>query len=242
MNPYPDLIEELHQWLESRFGQKDREATEIVLAAMPPKAVTGMDRPWLIIETDYLNRDCQDAWFALGGEVPALSMALPRLLRREPMERLLQEWIATRRVGSPGIWVEAEWRRLPSYGRGSTLQSTTSWAIFNALCVRLRVAHPKSDRILGPRAREEREELGRLARRVLDGSLRSSSGATSLALRGAPSGMLYWVELAQKLSNRQWDWESLVQNLAGVARGIAVLYGDGRPPDWTAAERLLRDS
>ena len=97
-------------------------------------------------------------------------------------------------------------------------------------------------------AREaDRLELARLARRVLDSQHRSSIAHSTpsgvlLASGTPPQSLYYWSELAQKLAPAQVDWECLTGSIAAVAHGIATLYNDGRAPDWSASERVLRDT
>jgi hypothetical protein len=41
VNPYPERIDELHEFLATRYGQRDRQATEILLACIMDPAITG---------------------------------------------------------------------------------------------------------------------------------------------------------------------------------------------------------
>ncbi len=239
MNPYPDRLEELHDWLERKYGQRDRQATEIILAALLPPDVTGMPRPWIIIETDWMRRETEEAWFSFGGVCAPKSMTEPRLLRREPQERMLQDWISTKRSGAAGVHVEAEWRRLPMAGRGASEMMITSYAVFNALNVRLRVEHPRGGQALQYNREADRIELGRLAKRVLNSEFRTHRNAPQFASVRPPEGLYYWAELAQRVAKRQGDWETLTGSVAGIANGIGCLrQGES---DWEAGARVLRD-
>jgi hypothetical protein len=269
VNPFPQRIADLHAHLSARWGVTDTQAVDVLLSACLPAGCTGMKRPWVILETDYPNRDTAGAWFSLGGGCEGLtvrSLAVPRVSRSQAAETMLQAWIGMRRTDAPGVWVDAEWRRLPASGRGAgLLMATHSYAILLAMCVRLRMTHPKSSQACLLNRDADATELARLTRRVLDIDLRRSafSAATAAALAPLhchgeqqgnvtlvhgiaaplhPPSFLYWCELLQKLCPIQTDWEALTGNLAAIARGIAMLYGDGRPPDWRAAERVMRDT
>jgi len=63
MNPYrPGSKNFINGW-RPRFGQKDRQATEVLLTALLDPKLTRRKRPWLIVETDYPSRDTSEAWF-----------------------------------------------------------------------------------------------------------------------------------------------------------------------------------
>lgn len=259
MNPYPDRLEELHCWLADRFGQRDRQATEILLSGQLSRP--GQSRPpWLIIETDYPSRDMTSGWFSFGGQVKALSMAVPRVQRSQVCEEIMQGWLADRSVGRCGLFVESEWRKPPRlspvqmWGKfGHRAQRTHTYAILLSQCIRVRVEHPRTDHVIRDGREADLRELGRLTGRVLDCYMRSNQTPNGSALispgqatwQGAgpsdvPKSFLYWCELLQRIAPLQTDWESLLMNLSGVARGIGYLRGDG-VADWAAALRCFRD-
>jgi hypothetical protein len=246
MNPYPERIEELHRWLDARFGQKDRQATEILLTGLLDPGLTRRKRPWMIVETDYPNRDTSEAWFGLGGEAVVRSLAVPRVMRSQLCEETLTSWISTRRGGATGLFVDAEWRRLPDRLPSSQLWTKVGWrqmmtrtyAVLMAMCVRLRVVHPRSSYAALADRHADLSELGRRARRVLDNGHRSAVSDEPATL---PPAFMYWCELLQRIAPLQTDWESLVGNLTAIATGVSLLYSDGRGPDWSATERVMRD-
>lgn len=249
MNLYPGRIEELHEYLESRYSHKDRQATEILLACLLPETVTGRPRPWLMIETDYPSRDCTSAWFSLGGIVPARSMALPRLLRCKPAEDMIRDWLGARPGGEIGIFVESEWRRLPVHGRGATSQYRQNYEQLQNQCIRLRVEHPKGSQAIQPDRQRNEAELARLANRILDHSRRQHTPVTAKP----PDSFLYWCEILQHLNPCLNDWEMLTGSLAAIAANIEILHtpgervthaGDGSicVGGWKAVMRLMRDS
>jgi hypothetical protein len=239
MNPFPQRIAELHEHLATRWGVTDTQAVDILLTSLLPASFTAMKRPWIILETDYPSRDTAAAWFSLGGTLTVRSLAVPRVLRSRAAEAVLHNWILMRKADSPGVWVDAEWRRLPASGRGAgLLMATHSYAILLAMCVRLRTIHPKGPQATLLNRSSDLTELARLTSRVLDPDLRTPSQTVS----NLPQSFLYWCELLQKLCPIQTDWESLTGNLSAIARGISLLYNDSRPPDWSAAERVMRDT
>jgi hypothetical protein len=252
MNPYPDRIAQLHGHLAARRSQRDTQATEILLAALLPQSLTRMRRPWLVLETDYLSRDTSDAWFSLGmpQTVQARSLAIPRVMRRDPGHEYIESILQERSRVVPGVFTDAEWRALQYAHGGWTKEPRANYHILMSMCVRLRVAHPKGDAGVQVEREADRLELARLTRRVLDSSHRTPRASTALAVsaeggvraRDVPKSLFYWCELLQKVSPAQQDWESLTGSLAAIARGIALLYNDGRPPAWDASERVLRDS
>src|SRR5665213_1983186 len=251
MNPYPERIAELHAHLAAVWSQRDTEATEVLLAALLPASLTRMRRPWIVLETDYLSRDTSNAWFSLGMPeyVHARSLAVPRSVRARDCRQWSDNVLAEDPFDQTGVFVDAEWRTLPNKSKSVT--AIASYYALLARSVHLRVAQPKSD--IGVRTMNAREsdrlELARLARRVLDSQHRSPvahSTPSGVLLAGravtVPQSLYYWCELLQKLAPVQCDWECLTGSFAAVAHGIATLYNDGRAPDWSAAERVLRDT
>ncbi len=251
MNPCPDRIAELHAHLASVWSQRDTQATEILLAALLPASLTRMRRPWLILETDYLHRDTSASWFSFGlPDVACVrSLALARVQRRDPGTQMIEGWLQERTRDVPGLWVDAEWRRLAFGGSSWVRERHSVYAVLMAMCVRLRVEYPKGDTGIRQDRDADLRELARLTRRVLDSQYRSpaahnDASLSLLAVSAAdtqPKPLFYWCELLQRVAPSQSDWDTLTGSLAAIARGISLLYMDGRTPDWAAAERVLRD-
>lgn len=244
MNPYPERIDDLHNWLRNRYGVTDTQAVDVLLASRLPREITLASPPWIMLETDYPSREFSSAWFAFGGAVDPRAMAQVRVERSRVSDLMLREWLATRANNSPLLVVESEWRKLPGELRGRGTRIERSYRSLQAYVIRLRTAYPKSDFALRMNRDADRIELERLARRVLDCSHRSPPAASMLAAweRSVPASLLYWCELLQKVNPFLCDWESLTGSLAAVARGVALLYGGERDPDWLAVDRLLRDN
>lgn len=249
MNPYPERIEELHYYLEARYGQKDRQATEILLAALLDPSLSLTRHPWIIIETDYPSRDTSDGWFSFGGTAAVHSLADARAVRPRIGEQLVLGWMKQKTC----LFVESEWRRLPKgIGKGEKAHARVNWDSLVARCVRLRVDHPRGPYALSINRLNDQAELSRLTRRVLDNDLRDMDLSRRLASSSqvdrsgggpvVPAGLLYWCELLQKISPWQSDWESLLCSLGAIARNIALLRQTDGTPGWAAAERVIRDS
>jgi len=254
MNPYPDRLNDLHAFLESTFGHKDRQSTDVLLTALLPESVTGYRRPWIIIETDWPSRDCSSAWFSFGltgdhtidtnhNGFMVRSLSVPRVQRSQLCEEILQDWLSLRRTSAPGLFVDAEWRRMPTSGRGAVLlMATHSYCVLLTQCIRLRIAHPRGGFGTMPRDEQTKAttELARLARRVLDCSHRPLS--RPLPDRRQPASLFYWCELLQRLAPLQTDWETLTGSLTAIATGVGALYGRETVSfDGEVASRLMRD-
>lgn len=242
-NVYPARIDDLHAHLRDRFGVTDFEACDIVLACLLDSKVTGAQKPWIIIETDWLQRDCSDAWFNLGNTAGAQSLASARIQRHGPMEVMVNAWLESRAQGCAGIFVDPEWRRLAQLNQGRAHASSlvSAYGTLMAGCVRLRTEYPKTAWATKPADERSKDlaELRHLTLRVLDSSMRTRVDGSSAH---APGAMLYWCELVQKVSLVQRDWNMLVWSLSQVVRNVCTLYNQpDRPPDWRIAERLLRD-
>ena len=241
INPYPARIEELHEHLEAYWGQMDRQATEILLASLISEA---RRKPFIILETDYPNRDTADAWFSFGGVQEVKSMAAPRVVRARLQGNMLKEWLNGDRL----VAVDAEWRRPPKNNQVNMLGPNKLYRTLLARCVKLRVTHPK--RVIGAPAESMKQELARLTRRVIDGEFRPraslASPSTLAPLATLGSAYPYWCELLQKVAPWQTDWETLTGTVADLATGVCRLYN---PPIEAksnevrrSAERVMRDS
>ena len=241
LNPYPQRLEDLHIHLERKYGQTDREATEVLLAALLPPSLTSAAPPWIVIETDYPNRDTRDAWFSFGGIAHVEPLATARVSHPRIREKILGMWLQSKQAGMPGLYVDSEWRRLTHLTvRGSyPTIAVNTYGTFQSQCLRLRVAYPKGAHGADCDREVHHAELARLTRRVLDNDHRTMKPC----VEPPPRGMYYWCELLQKLSTLQTDWDAMVAGLAATVRSTCMLYNDpvAHPPDWTVAERMVRD-
>jgi hypothetical protein len=244
INPYPARIEELHQHLEHVYGQRDRQATEALLAAMLDPAITRAPRPWFIVETDAPYRIFPDDWFSFGGLVMPESMSNCRVKRQADREYLINEWLRAGERGEVRLYVESEWRRLPGLAELRWQGMSIAYNMLMGRALRVRVDYPKNAR--ATRTEEDRKhdraELARLAGRVLDNAFRSAAAMADMRAIPVPPDLLWWSELTQKAAHYARAWDALVGGIATTVRNVCMLYNDPeRAPDWTMAERLLRD-
>ena len=250
MNPYPERIEELHEFLAARYGQRDREATEILLACLLDSTIAGVRKPWLILETDFMSRETEPGWFSFGGTAATRSIASVRIERPARAQELITEWFDERsnNPNRDGIFVEAEYRSGAPPRRTRRYYSAEPFATYRAAVrdqytlllattLRLRVAYPKGGIALRGTDCNDHAELGKLARRALDNSFRNRITHPL----PVPDGFLYWCEVMQKLAPQMNDWDALTGQIAAVGRNVPLLYNDGRPFDKRSAERIIRD-
>lgn len=226
---------------------KDSEACDILLACLVDPKATGAPKPWIIVETDWMSRDCTEAWFNFGGLAGAQSLSTARIERAGPAETMLNAWLASRAHGAAGIYVESEWHRLAQLSGGSMHRRNASslanaYVTLMSSCIRLRTAHPKTAWATQTAARRaaDLQELKRLTMQVLDNRYREPVPGRDAP---APGAMLYWCELLQRISVMARDWNTVVQGLSQVVRNVCTLYNEpDRSPDWRLAERLVRDA
>jgi hypothetical protein len=250
MNPYPERIGELHEFLAARYGQRDRQATEILLACLLDPAITGVRKPWIVVETDFPSRETDTGWFSFGSTARTRSLAVPRVERLNKCEEILSGWLDERKAdpNREGIFIDAEYRRgvvlrinpINRINPAGTWRAMTA-ALYDTLLassIRLRVDHPRSGIALGYDNGADGEQLSTLTRRVLDNTFRERR----VHAAEVPASFLYWCELLQRLAPLQTDWEALTGQIAAVARNVGILYHDGRAFGKEIAERLLRDA
>jgi hypothetical protein len=242
MNLYPGRIQEVHRFLETVWGVRDTQAIDLLLASLLPEFVTRLRHPWYVLETDWNLRDCFGAWFTFGGAgADPQALAKARILRYQSREDCIAAWMERWYGGCPNLFVEAEWRgALRSPVSYASRDITQGYMQLLGCCLRLRTIYPRTGmHYLQPIDEQHANilELDRLTRRVLDNNWRSPPAEVP-AVKSLP----YWCELLQRIAPAQTNWEALTGNLLAAAWSIPALYADGRPPDWRAAERLIRDS
>jgi hypothetical protein len=245
LNPYPARIEELHHHLEHVYGQRDRQATEALLAALLDPAVTRAARPSFIIETDAPYRTFADDWFGFGGIAQPESLANGRVKRQAHREYIMNEWLRLGEAGEIRLYVESEWRRLPLLAELRWQGMSVAYNMLMGRSLRIRVEYPKNARATrtDQERGRDRAELERLTARVLDNAHRTElSTVPSTAPFTVPPDMLFWAELTQKAAHYARAWDALVGGITTTVRNVCMLYNEpARPADWTMAERLLRD-
>jgi hypothetical protein len=134
--------------------------------------------------------------------------------------------------GEHRTFVESEWRTMIGNTKSHLLSANKPYSAFLSQCIRLRVVQPRA-----LVCDATRHELNRLYNRVMDMSWRTPQQTFDL-----PPALLYWVELLQKCTPYNGDWDCLLRSIIQIAQGVARLYNDDRLVDWTAAERVMRDT
>jgi hypothetical protein len=85
-------FDDLHHYLATQYGVDDREAVEILLAALVSCPRTAA--PWLILETNWFSRRCDNAWFSFGETWLPESLPLIRAMRPRNANKLIAVWLA----------------------------------------------------------------------------------------------------------------------------------------------------
>ena len=145
-------------------------------------------------------------------------------------------------AGMPGLFADAEWRRLPaSQVADFGAAFRTAYQLFQQQILRVKVVHPRGDQALRQDRDADRQELGRLMRRVMDCAYRTARTPPVSRSAAMPPSLYYWCELLQRVCPYLTDWEALTGGLAACAYGVCTLYNDDRPVDLTLLDRLYRD-
>ena len=248
MIDFASRLDELYTFLDQSYSvgvaDDDRDAIDLLCAASIP--IKNHHRsPSIILETDWLSRDCAPAWFAFGGAIIPHSFGclVNRRVRSAVMD--VQSW--SDRADSDGVaavFVDAEWR---TPRRWAKIRSDTGIDVGQALttCLHVRAKSPKSLGILtvDPHGAESRAtRLKYLFHQVVKSELRPPA-APGVVI---PPHFAYHCEVALKLAQaRAWGagvaWEWLTNAAAGVAQRNAYLYGreTTNEDDWRIAGRAL---
>ena len=243
-------LEELHEHLERRWGQRDRVATEILIGLMlrpsDVSTVPGAVAPWLILETDYPRREFSQSWFSW---LPDLrSMASIRLSHWRQRIDIYNELETLRSIDPrPLVLVEAEWRR-PQVRTHHDLDMTKT--VLNR-CLNLRVEHP---RMVTTPDDNDIETLRRLVNRVIDhdyhATVASAAGRIGVIddrlidVSAAAAAVAPWVERLQRLNRHPQDWDTMMRSLRWIAGAMAYLHSADTAALSSVSvsyERLLRD-
>jgi hypothetical protein len=228
-------IDELAHYLSTEYRVEDRGALEVLLAAL----VDCLRTPplWLVLETNYFQRDCSPGWFALGQTWAPMHLSELRGLRSRNANALIGQWLAD---GRGHCAVECDYDGvIPRYrplADSRTLLART---------LRLRVQTP-SCCALSPVDQRDAERRSLQLRALVDDALKDRLGT-----RGSdppawkePGAFLYTVELAVRLSGRHRDYGQTALLLRSLAVRRAHLYGrrEADESDWGAIERVILDS
>jgi hypothetical protein len=228
-------IDELHHHLSAFYQIEDQEAIGILLAGL-------IDCPrtpavWLILETNWYSRNCEESWFAFGGAWSPRSLGELRSMRPRRANDLIGEWRDEPVLSR--LFVEPDWQQLPR-SRGI---SEISMLVARSLRVRSMI--PRTGRILAvdERERERRaDQLAALTRTVIEDRIRAR--AQDPPVFREPANWLYRVELLQRLAPWYPDWTMLLNALATLAVRHAYLYNrsETEEDDWKIIRRVMHDS
>lgn len=237
MLDWASRVDELADKLAREHAVEDRMAVEILLSALVDCPRTPSS--WLILETNWYDRQCLNAWFSFGELWAPCSLA--RLRVRSPW-RVIEAEIKEILDAPPRerLFVECDYERYPYFGR----LTQSRYILQRALRIRARSVRTGDPLLSLDRYNQDRRsgELKALARYVLEdrAGLRPQNPPRFVE----PRNFLYQVELVQRLAPWYPDWNLLVEALAVIALRRAYLYGrvETDETDNQAMGRVLRDS
>lgn len=237
MLDWTSRIDDLADQLAREYGIEDRLAVEILLAGL-----VGCPRTpgcWLVLETNWYDRRCSDAWFSFGKQWEPCSF--PRLRVRSPWREIEAEM--KQMVDEPDrhrLFVESDYERYPLFHR----LTQAKYILQRSLRIRTRCPRTGDPlQSLDQRDQQRRSDtLAAAARYVLEdhAGLRPADPPRFIQ----PPNFLYHVELLQRLAPWFPDWQILVKAFALLAVRRAYLYGrtETDASDNQAMARVAQDS
>jgi len=229
-------IDELAYFLATHFSMQDREALEILLSALLECPRT--PSVWLVLESNWLQRNCESAWFAFGGEWTPRSLAELRSMRSRLANQTIRQWLDD--APQQGrLFVEPDFERLPRY------QRLFESRFLLARSLRLRTLLPRSERVLAVDSREQdrrADSLAALVRHCLEDPIQARPPDPPIFRK--PPNFAYHAELLQRLAPWYPDWDELLNALASLAVHHAHLFGKSEvdEQDWKILSRVAADS
>lgn len=190
----------------------------------------------MILETNWLRRECEEAWFAFGGHWTPRSLGGLRSQRPRHMDRELVEYSS--QPPKTRLFIEPDFEALHKCGKSKETR------IFLTKCLRIRSPMPRT---LWPVV-DERERAAR------GDALRSATSQVLDDPTGArpedpprfqqPPNFLYHVELVQRLAGWYPDGDQLINSFSTLAVRHANLHGrrETGEDDWAALARVAKDS
>lgn len=229
-------IDEMMHICERDYDMHDREALEILLSALVDCPRT--PQTWLILETSWWARNCDDGWFALGGTwSPASCQSMRGGWPRELAEKMAGLMDAP---AEPQLFIEPVWDKYPYWREINYAVELLS----RSLRVRVPIKRTSDPlRSIDLQADERRyDALGAAADAVLSDRVKARRDSPP-AFRDPPE-FLYQVETLQRLSPWFLSWNMLVKNLGALAVRHAYLYGrdETGPDENRIMARAARDS
>jgi hypothetical protein len=237
MIDWASRVDELASLLAREYNVEDRVAVEVLLSGLIPCPRT--PSVWLILETNWYSRDCEDGWFSFGGMW--LPCSLARLRARSPWRDIESEM--REMLDSPSeerLFIECDWEKFPRFHRLTQAQ----YFLQRALRVRTK-SHRAADplKALDKYNQDRRaDELAAATRYVLEDRVAARPPDPPRFLE--PPNFLYHCELVQRLAPWYLDWHSIVKAFGLLAVRHAYLFGrvETDPSDMAAIARVAHDS
>jgi hypothetical protein len=231
-------IDDLHQFLAAEYQVHDREAIQVLLAAL----INCPDTPLLrvVLETGWAARYCEQTWFAFGGLWDPVS--LTNLLAQRPsrLDRMIRdEYLAE--PGSTRLFIESQPERIPRYGSNGR---SREGAYLLSQCLRLRTPTPLTPANLIISHSDAMRRSGKLRALTL-AVIEDRTGARPQQPPAftQPPQFLSQVSLVHKLAPWYSDWSALLNAFACLAVRHAYLHGRAETAveDYRVLARVARD-
>lgn len=230
-------VDELASLLAREYNVEDQPAVEVLLSGLI--AAPRTPSTWLILETNWFSRDCEDGWFSFGGLWTPCALA--RLRARSPWREV--EFEMKEMLDSPSeerLFVECDWEKFPRFHRLTQAQ----YFLQRSLRIRTK-SHRAADplKALDKYNRDRRaDELAAATRYVLEDRVQARSPDPPRFLE--PANFLYHCELVQRLAPWYLDWHSILKAFGLLAVRHAYLLGhlETDQGDMDAIARVARDS
>jgi hypothetical protein len=235
MVDWQSRFDELNLFLRSTCSIDDSEAVAILCAAALRCPRT---KPvWLIIETNWFARHCENAWFSFGGYWQPRTLAELRSMRPRQANQTIVEWLDE--LPQPHLFVEADFERLPHF------QRLHESRFLLARSLRVRTMSPRSPSALPVDEREQTRRgdiLNALIRSLVED--RAQARPADPPTFHQPASFLYHCEILQRLSPWYPDWDQLITALASLAIHHAHLFGrsETTEADFKIMARVAADS
>lgn len=211
-------IDDLTDVLQRQVAIHDRMVVEVLLSAM--LKVPRTRAAWVILETNWYDGACRDAWFSFGRLW--MPESLLRLRRRAPSLRVDEEidgWLAN--PDEQRLFIEPDFERYPV----NSMISHGHFLLQRCSRIRTRLLHtPSLLRELDENEALRRQaELAACARKILEDPFHARPAEPPKFIE--PPDFLYCCELVHKLAPWFPDWRLCVLNLGALAIRHAYLYG-----------------
>lgn len=230
-------VDELAALLAREYNIEDRMAVEVLLSGLihTPRTPSA----WLVLETNWYQRDCEDGWFSFGGLWIPCSFS--RLRARSPWRTIEAEMREILDAPSEErLFIECDWEKYAKFHRLTQAQ----YFLQRSLRIRTK-SHRAADPLksLDKYNQDRRaDELSAATRWVLEDRVQARSPDPPRFRE--PPNFLYHCEMVQKLAPWYPDWNALVKAFGLLAVRHAYLYGraETEADDMAAIARVAQDS